>query len=73
MLKIAVGLSPRVTNNFGFLPSKINLAFLRLWQVFIQAPIFHHFNPERQIRIETDAFDYAISNILSQLTLEYGQ
>ena len=73
MLKTTVGISPRVTNNFSFLPSKTNLAFLRLWQAFIQAPILHHFNPDRQIWIETDASDYAISNILSQLTLEYGQ
>ncbi len=39
-------------------------------QAFLEAPILNHFDPERHIRIETDALDYAIGGILSQLTLD---
>ena len=37
-------------------------------QAFLKAPILHHFDPERHIRIETDASGYAIGGVLSQLT-----
>ncbi len=37
-------------------------------QAFVEAPILNHFDPERHIRIETDASGYAIGEILSQLT-----
>ncbi len=37
-------------------------------QTFVEAPILNHFDPERHIRIETDASGYAISRIFSQLT-----
>ncbi len=37
-------------------------------QTFVKAPILNHFDPERHIRIETDASGYAIGGILSQLT-----
>ena len=43
------------------------LAFTKLRQAFIKALILHHFNPERHIWIETDASDYAIGGVLSQL------
>ena len=36
--------------------------------MFLKAPILHHFNPERHIRIETDVSGYAIDRVLSQLT-----
>ena len=39
-------------------------------QVFVEAPILNHFDPERQIRIEMDTLGYAINGILSQLTLD---
>ncbi len=39
-------------------------------QVFVKALIPNHFDPERHIRIETDAVGYAISGIFSQLTLD---
>ncbi len=43
-------------------------AFTKLRQVFVEAPILNHFDPECHIRIETDAFGYAIGGILNQLT-----
>ena len=38
--------------------------------MFVEASILNHFDPERHIWIETDVFGYAISGILSQLTLD---
>ena len=52
----------------GFLTSGARKAFTELRQAFIKAPILHHFDPERHIRVETDASGYAIGGILSQLT-----
>ena len=63
----------RADDNSRFLTSEAKLAFLRLRQAFTEAPILHHFDPERYIRIETDASGYAIGGILSQLTPESGQ
>ena len=51
-----------------FFTSKARMAFTKLRQEFIKAPIFHHFDPERHIWVETDALSYAISRVLSQLT-----
>ncbi len=51
-----------------FLTLEAKLAFIRLKQAFTEAPILHHFDPERHIRIETDASGYAIGRLLSQLT-----
>jgi RNase H-like domain found in reverse transcriptase/Reverse transcriptase (RNA-dependent DNA polymerase) len=42
-------------------------AFVSLKSAFISAPILHHFNPELCIILETDASDYAIATILSQV------
>ena len=53
-----------------FLTLGAKLAFTELRQAFLKAPILHHFDPERHIRIETDASGYAIGGVLSQLTLE---
>ena len=49
----------------GFFTSEARLAFIQLRQVFVKAPIFHYFNPESYIWIETDASDYAIGSVLS--------
>ena len=65
--------TPKAPGNSNFLISEAKLAFSRLRQAFTKAPIFHHFDPERYIRIETDASGYAIGGILSQLTPESGQ
>ncbi len=52
----------------SFLDSEARKAFTKLRQVFVEAPILNHFDPEYHIRIETDASGYAIGGILSQLT-----
>ena len=54
----------------GFLTPGARKAFTELRQAFIKAPILHHFDPERHIRVETDASGYAIGGVLSQLTLD---
>ena len=61
--KKAVGLS-------DFLIPGAKLAFTKLRQAFLKAPILHHFDLERHIRIETDVLSYAIGGVLSQLTLD---
>ena len=54
----------------GFLTSGAKRAFTKLRQAFIKAPIFHHFDLERHIWVETDASGYAIGRVFSQLTLD---
>ena len=49
----------------GFFTPKARLVFTQLRQVFVEAPIFHHFDPESYIRIETDVSDYVIGGVLS--------
>ena len=51
-----------------FLTPGTKLTFIELRQAFLKALIFHHFDPERHIRIETDVSGYAIGRVLSQLT-----
>ncbi len=51
-----------------FLTLKATLAFTRIRRAFTEAPILHHFDPERYIYIETDASGYVIGGVLSQLT-----
>ena len=41
-------------------------AFERLKEAFTSAPVLRHFDPNRQIRIETDTSGFAIAGILSQ-------
>ena len=48
-----------------FLTPGAKLVFAELRQAFVKAPILHHFNLERHIRIETDASRYAISEVLN--------
>ena len=58
----------------GFLTSKARIAFTKLKQAFIKAPILHHFDPEHYIRVETDASGYTIGGVFSQLILnDLGQ
>ena len=74
MLKTASnGTPPKAADNSSFLTPKAKLPFSRLRQAFIEAPILHHFAPERYIWIETDSSGYAICGILSQLNPEFGQ
>jgi hypothetical protein len=42
-------------------------AFLELLSAFEKVPLLRHFDPERPIRVETDASKYALGAILSQL------
>ena len=53
-----------------FLTPGAKLAFTKLRQAFFKALIFYHFDPEHHIRIEIDILGYAISGVLSQLTLD---
>ena len=57
--------SKKTVRSSDFLTSKAKLAFIKLRQAFIKAPILHHFNLERYIRIETDVSDYAIGGVFS--------
>ena len=52
----------------GFLTSGARIAFTKLRQSFIKAPIFHYFNPKPHIKIEIDVSSYVIGRVLSQLT-----
>ena len=53
-----------------FLTPGAKLASIKLRQAFLKAPILHHFDSDRHIRIEIDVSGYAISGFLSQLTLD---
>ena len=52
----------------SYLTLNARQAFTQLRQVFTKAPILRHFDPECYIRIETNASNYAIGGVLSQLT-----
>ncbi|CDO69317.1 hypothetical protein BN946_scf184976.g36 [Trametes cinnabarina] len=47
-------------------------SFNALKKAFTSAPILHHWEPNRQITVETDTSDYAIAGILS-ITTESGE
>ena len=48
-------------------------AFDQLRQAFTEVPILQHFTSEQYIQVETDASEYAIGGVLSQLTNNSGQ
>ena len=73
MLETTAGISLGAADYSSFLNSEAKLVFLRLGQAFIEAPILYHFDPERYIQIKTDASDYAIGGILSQVTSKSSQ
>lgn len=52
------------------LTPKAQMAFIYLQKVFIKAAILYHFESEHYICIETNTLDFAISEILNQLTLD---
>ena len=58
-------LSKSKQTELGFLTFRARRAFIELRQAFIKAPILHHFDPERHIRVETDVSGHAISRVLS--------
>ena len=47
-------------------PDDAERAFRQLLAAFTDVPILRHFDPERKIRVETDASNFAIAGILSQ-------
>ena len=57
----------------NYLTPDAKKAFDQLCQAFTEAPILQHFDPERYIRVETDASGYAIGGVLSQLTNDLGR
>ena len=48
-------------------PVEAESAFTQLRAAFTSAPLLRHFDPSLPIRLETDASDYAIAGILTQL------
>ena len=57
----------------AFLTANARQTFIRLRLAFTEELILSHFDLEHYIRIEMDVSSYAISGILSQLTLDSGQ
>ena len=53
-----------------FLISGAKKTFIHLQNSFIMAPIVRYFDPERHIWIETDALEYTIGKVLSEITLD---
>ena len=54
----------------NFLTPEARLAFTKLRQVFVKAPILHHFDSEHHIWVETDISNYTIDRVFNQLTLD---
>ena len=59
--------SKKTVGPSDFFTSGAKLAFTELRQAFLKILIFHYFDPECYIRIETDPSGYAIDRVLSQL------
>ena len=49
---------------------KAKKAFIHLKKIFTKVSILYYFDPKHYIRIETNALEYAIDQILSQITLD---
>ncbi len=54
-----------------FFTSKAKKTFIHLRKAFTN-PILWHFDPEHHIHIKTDALEYAIGEVLSQITSEHS-
>ena len=52
----------------GFFNLRAKLAFTKLRQAFLKAPIFYHIDLKHYIQIATDISRYAIGELFSQLT-----
>ena len=61
---------PKTVDNSTSLTVETTLVFLRLRQVFTEATILYHFDPDRYIGIETNTSSYDIGGILSRLNSE---
>ena len=62
--------SKNTIGSLDFLTPRAKLAFTKLRQAFLKAPILYHLDPECHIWIKTDVSGYAISGVISQLTLD---
>ena len=62
--------SKNLNGAIDYLTPNARQALTQLKQAFTKAPILRHFDLECHIWIETDVSGYAISGILSQLTLD---
>ena len=57
--------SKKTVRSSDFFIFRAKLAFTKLRQAFIKAPILYHFDPEHHIRVETDVSGYTIGGIFS--------
>ena len=57
----------------NYLTPDAKKAFDQLRQAFTEALILQHFDLEKYIQVEIDAFGHAIGRVLSQLTNDSGQ
>ena len=62
--------SKKTIGSLDFFILGTRLAFTKLRQAFVKAPIFNHFDLEHYIQIKTDVLGYAIGRILSKVTLD---
>ena len=62
--------SARAGRGSDYLTPDAKKTFNYLLHAFIQVSILQYFDLERQIRIETNTLNYAISKVMSQLTLD---
>ena len=66
--------SKKTITSLDFLTLRARLTFIKLRQVFIKAPIPHHFDQKHHILVKADISGYIIGGILSQVTLnDFGQ
>lgn len=54
----------------GFFTLKAWLVFIELRQAFVKAMIFHLFDPEWHILIETNLSDYTIGRVIGHIVLD---
>ena len=57
--------SKKMVGSSNFFTPTAKLAFTKLKQTFLKAPILQYIDPECHIRIETDVSSYAISKVFS--------
>ena len=62
--------SKKTIGSSNFLIFGVKQAFTELRQAFFKAPILHHFDLKRHIRIETEVSGYTIGRFFSLLTLD---
>ncbi len=61
----------RANSTTDFLTPEAKKAFIHLRKTFTETPILRHFDSEYHIRIETNASEYAIGGVLSQMTSDH--